>query len=408
MNNKHLVWVLISLFFVQPSFAQNFTASFIKTVQIQNIKTSENTFIFKLNEGFKFSFDDLEADQKDYTYQIQHCTKNWKVSDLNTSQFLNGYDSFEINDFENSFNTLQSYTNYNFRIPNNNTSIKISGNFLITIFNEDDEICIQRRIVIYEPLVTISGKVIRDRNIKTISQNQVVQFSIYHPNLNINTPKQELNICILQNNDWNFIKENLKPQFFKKDLLIFNYNDETSFLGNNEFLNFDTKNFTGNHVSIAGTILEDIYNTYLYPKEARASSPYTYYPDINGNFIIRTINSENTHTEADYNKIHFSFEPNNSSTPQNMYIYGAYNNYELSDENKLIFNEESGLYENNQLLKQGFYNYLFATIDNNKVKLHKIDGSFFETENNYTILVYYKPFGARIGKIIGATTLQKI
>lgn len=408
MNNKHLLWVLICLFIKFQNYGQNYTAAFIKTVQIQSAEIGENSLIFKLNEPLVFSFDDLEADQKYYAYKIEHCYKNWEISDLNTSQFINGYDEFEITDFENSFNTLQPYTHHKFQIPNTNTSIKISGNFLITIFNEDEEICIQRRIVIYDPLVTISAKVIRDRNTKNIDKKQVVQFTIYHPDFLINSPKRELNITVLQNNDWNFLKENLKPQYYKKDQLIFNYNDETSFFGNNEFLNFDTKNFTGNHVSIAKTTLNNLYNSYLYTNEPRASSPYTYYPDINGNFIIRTLNAENQSTESDYTRIHFSFDSNNSNFDEDTYVYGAYNNYALNKENRLLKNEKTGLWENIQLFKQGFYNYSYVTINKNKqIEQHKIDGSFFETENNYTILVYYKPFGARIGKIIGASTINK-
>lgn len=408
MNNKMLLWMTICLFAHFQNNAQNYTASFIKTVQLKNQESEKNSLIFKLGEPIYFSFDDLEADQKYYAYKIEHCTKNWQVSDLNTSQFLNGYNEFEITDFENSFNTLQPYTHHKFQFPNLNTSIKISGNYLITIFNEDDEICIQRRIVIYKPIVTISAKVIRDRNIKNINQKQVVQFSIYHPDLLINSPKQELSVSVLQNDDWNFMKENLKPQFYKKDQLIYNYNDETSFFGNNEFLNFDTKNFAGNHISIAQTTLDDIYNSYLYPNDPRAASPYTYFPDINGNYIIRTLNAENTNTESDYTKVHFALEPNDTEIKEDIYIYGAYNNYALTEENQMLYNEETKQFENSQYIKQGFYNYSLATIRNNQhIEQHRIDGSFFETENDYTILVYYKPFGARIGKIIGASTINK-
>ena len=408
MNKKQLFLLPICLITFLCNYAQNYTAAFIKTVQIKNATTDENSFIFKLNEPFRFSFDDLEADQKYYTYKIEHCTKNWKISDLNSSQFIKGYDEFEINDFQNSFNTLQSYTHHRFQIPNQNTFIKISGNYLITVFNEDEEICIQRRIVIYEPKVTISAKVVRDRDLKNIQERQVVQFSIAHPNMHINSPKQELNISILQNNDWNFSKENLKPQFYKKDMLIFNYNEETSFFGNNEFLNFDTKNFTGNHVSIAKTTLDDLYNTYLYTNTPRASSPYTYFPDINGDFIVRSLNASDDTLEGDYTQLHFSLEMKNNNINQDIYIYGAYNNYALNDENKLIYNENSGMFENTQLFKQGFYNYSYATITKQNItEQHKIDGSFFFTKNNYTILVYYKPFGARIGQIIGAATINK-
>lgn len=387
--------------------AQNFTASFIKSVSFNSIENHNP--MLPLGERFVVSFDDLEADQKDYYYLIQHCDYNWKVSDIQTTEYMDGYNSFDILEFENSFNTYQNYTHHYFELPNRNSRIKISGNYLLTVLNSYDEICFQRRFVIYEPKVAIRAKTVRDRNLKHIDEKQVVQFSIYHPNVIINNPRQELKVVVLQNRDWNFTKTNLVPQFYKKNEIVYNYNEETSFYGNNEFLNFDTKNVQGSNISIIRTVLEDhYYNSYLFPNIARRFVPYTYFPDINGGFTIRTLNGENTATEAEYSKIHFFLEPNGID-PENdhIYIYGAYNNYACTEENKMTFNKESNYFENTLILKQGFYNYTYVTKKENKpVQLHTVEGSFQETENNYTILVYYKPFGERIGRIVGMAEIN--
>ena len=208
---------LLTLFTCTTSFylqGQNFTASFIKSV---SFNSDENLNpIIPLGSKFLFSFDDLEADQKNYHYLLQHCNYNWEVSALKTTEFMNGYPSFELTEFENSFGTYQNYTHHQFEFPNRNSRIKISGNYLLTILNDDDEICIQRRFIVYEPLVVIAGKVIRDRNLKNIDSKQVVQFSIYHPDVIINNPAQEIKIKIIQNNDWNIEKNSIQPQFYKK------------------------------------------------------------------------------------------------------------------------------------------------------------------------------------------------
>ena len=399
---------IVAILAYQSLISQNYTAAFIKSVFLNETDKTDYSTIFEMNKTFAFSFDDLEANQKRYFYKIQHCDYQWNPSNINTSEFIEGYAEYEFTQFENSFNTLQPFTHHRFQLPNSNTRFRLSGNYLITILNENEEICIQRRIVLHESKVTISAKVIRDRDVKNIQKNQVVQFSIYHQNLPFNNPSKDIKVAILQNNDWNFIKKNLKPLFFKPSELVYNFNTETSFLGGNEFLNFDSKNVTGGHVSIARTIMEAIFHTYLYTNYPRASQPYTYFPDINGSYKIKTVNGTNQQTESDYTKVHFSLQLNPSEIKEPIYVYGAFNNFETNEENQLKFNSKNNLFEVNLLLKQGFYNYAFATKDKkNAIDKNQIDGSFYDTENAYTILVYYKPFGARSEQVIGATTIYK-
>lgn len=405
LRKKSFLLILASVCLLTRSFAQNFTASFIKTVTTQSTLHKEQTSIFPLGSAFLFSFDDLEADQKTYYYKIEHCNYDWEVSSLNPSEYIEGSHEFEIFNFENSFNTLQGYTHYSFQIPNQNTRIKISGHFLVTVYNEFDEICIQRRIVLHENLVNISAQIVRDRNLEHLETKQVVHFSVYHPLLRINNPRQELNVVVLQNQDWNFSKKNLQPQFYKKDELVYNYNEATSFFGGNEFLNFDTKDINGNHVSIAQTYSENIVHHLLYPTQARAYQPYTLAPDINGGFAIRTINENNPFIEGDYSWVHFTLENNlDEWSNKELYVYGAFNNYALTEENKMYYNENRDSYEAAILFKQGFYNYCFAS-EAETLEKKSVDGSFFTTENQYTILIYHHPFGQRIGRIVGATSV---
>jgi hypothetical protein len=412
MKQISLLAILFSI--AVNGYSQNYTADFIKTV---TVNTQENINpILPLGKEIEFSFDDLEGDQKNYKYHIQHCDYNWNVSKLRSTEYLLGFESFEIQDIENSFGTYQNYSHHKFTLPNINTQIKISGNFLLTILNEEDEICIQRRFIYYEPLVVLRGTIERDRRLKSVNhtqtikdQNQVVHFSILHPNTNINNPSKEIRIQIIQNNDWNTLKKDILPQYFKKNEIVYNYNSETSFSGNNEYLNFDTKNFNGTNVNIIKTELKDhYYQTYLYPNTSRYFMPYTYYPDINGGFVIRTLNGQEASVDSEYTKVHFSLETNKDIIKnKTIYVYGAFNNYAFTEENKLKHNQTRNYLETEILFKQGFYNYTYVIKeDNQKMDLKSIEGSFQETENNYTILVYYKKFGERIERIVGALTLN--
>ena len=170
----------------------------------------------------------------------------------------------------------------------------------------------------------------------------------------------------------------------------------------NEYLYFDTKDIRNATNNVAKTRLDDIFNTYLYIDEARYNRAYSFYPDVNGNFVLRTINGGTAALEGDYSRVHFKLESKQDIGDSNIYIYGAYNNWQISDDNKLTYNSESGLYEHEMLFKQGFYNYTYVTADpQGDIDTHKIEGSYYQTEDEYTVLVYFKQFGDRYTQVVG-------
>ena len=387
------------------SFAQS------KTVDSENIKTvilkpnATNSYapIVRLGESIQLIFDDLNADEHDYTYKIEHCDYNWNSSNLSDSEFVDGYAEERIRDYENSFNTLQPYTNYNVTIPNENTKLKISGNYKIYVLNDDEEVAFERKFVVYESDVTVGVTIYKSRDISTIETNQSVEFIINHPSLRINNPKEEILPVVIQNNNWQTAIEGLKPQFYRGTQLLYKYNKETSFLAGNEFYYFDTKSIRNTALNIAKVELgRDLYHTYLYTNEERIDQPYTLFEDINGNFVIRTLNGQNNKTDADYSWVYFSLSCLENLDGKDVYISGNFNNWQLNDANKLDYNPDTGLYEAKMLLKQGFYNYQYVTKTKDGIISNSdIDGSFYQTENDYTVLVYYNKFGSRYTQVIG-------
>jgi len=349
------------------------------------------------------SFDDLNADELEYFYEITHCEFDWTPSNLITSEYINGFAKDRIRDYNNSFNTLMPYTNYQVKIPNEYTRLKISGNYILTIYNERDEIAFQRKFIVYEPKVVVAVGVHKSRNISNIDTHQSVQFSINNGSFRINNPNQEIMPVILQNSNWQTAITNLKPQFIRGNQLLYLYGEETSYWGGNEFLYFDTKSVRDATLNIAQSRLEDdVYNTYLYTHEERIDQPYTLEGDINGNFTVRALYTDYPNIEADYTRVFFSLESLEDLKNKEVFVSGNFNDWQLTNENKLNYNRKTGLYETSILLKQGFYNYQYLTRDlQNNLSIHDIDGSHYQTENDYTVLVYYKKFGARYTKVIG-------
>ena len=177
--------------------------------------------IVHLGEKLQLTFDDLNADEHTYSYKIEHCNMDWSKSDLSKSEFVNGFAEDRIRNYENSFNTLQPYTNYNVTIPNETTKLKISGNYLISVLNEDEEVVFKRHFVVYEPKVIVGVAVYKSRDIFYIDTKQSVEFTINAPNMLINNPSEEIIPVILQNNNWQNAIIGLKPQFFRGDQLLY-------------------------------------------------------------------------------------------------------------------------------------------------------------------------------------------
>jgi hypothetical protein len=399
------IFGLLFLFVFNNLFAQEriLPPDYIKTIQLSSSQNGTFAPIIPLNGSFDLSFDDLEADEKDYYYKIEHCDRFWNTSDLVTTEFVQGYAEEQIYDYENSFNTLQFYTHYHIRFPNDNTRLLLSGNYRISILDEDDTIIFTRYFTLYEPVTTVGVSIHRSRDVAFINSQQSVQFSINHQGFRINNPGEEIYPVLLQNNDYATVITGLKPQFIRGEQLLYKYDKETAFWGGNEFLNFDTKEIRLSNMNIAGVVSgENLYHTYLYVDKERAYDPYTYYPDANGNFVIRNANAENDALEADYSWVHFTLKVSEGFDDKEVYVYGNFNNYQVTEENKMIFVPETNTYEVAILLKQGFYNYTYVTLDaDNVLSTTEINGSFEETENEYSVLVYYTKFGSTYDRVIG-------
>ncbi|MDW8849917.1 DUF5103 domain-containing protein [Flavobacterium sp. MMLR14_040] len=384
----------------------------IKTVSF--VQNGNNVVpIFELGSTFELQFDDLFGNEANYYFDITHCDYNWKPTDIPKTDFIRGFDNQRITDYVNSFNTLQVYSHYRLAFPNQfTTQLRLSGNYIVKILNEDKEVVFSRKFILYEEHSTVAAQVKRSRNLSNIDYMQNLEFTVLSNDIAFQTPLQNVRVLLLQNGDFNTVIKNIPPQYTIGNQLVYKYGQETLFWGGNEFLYFENKDIraANNNVGKVGSN-NDIYNSYLYTNAARANQIYTNYEDVNGNFVVKNINGSNNEIEADYAWVYFTLSaPTFRSNNKDIYVTGMFNNYSLSPENKMDYNQDKGVFEKAIMIKQGFTNFQYKIADKNGIVDYEnaIDGNFYQTENEYTILVYYKQSSDRYERVIGKGNANSI
>jgi hypothetical protein len=411
MRKISIALLLLIYSFVEAQALQEIIPPYnIKTVSFMN--NGQNVIpVFKLGESFELNFDDLFGNEANYYYEIIHCDYNWVPSDIPKQEYLKGLDNQRIIDYSNSFNCLQLYSHYQLNIPNQFTQLALSGNYIIKILNEDRDVVFSRKFIIYEDIANVRLQVKRGRNISTIESKQNLDFSITSKSLTFQNPLQNVKVLLLQNRQFTTGIKNIAPQYTIGNELVYKYDSETQFWGGNEFRFFDNKeirNAANNVAKISSN--GAIYNSFLFTDEARANLPYSFTLDANGNFVVRNLNAANNKIEADYAWVYFSLSAPSFRLDKDIYINGMFNNYALTPENKMEYNEKKNLYEKALLIKQGFTNYQYVVADT-KGKIdqeNSIDGNFFQTENEYEIIVYYRENTQRYDRVIGFVAINSV
>jgi len=376
---------------------------YIRTIQFTGNTQQSQLPIIRLGDRLTLTFDDINGNEEDYYYKITHHNFDWSKSDLSKGEYLDGFDDVRIETYENSLNSLQLYSHYILSFPNRETrGVTKSGNYLLSIYNDDGVLIFTRKFMVVEEQVAVGVEIKRSRNLKYIDTKQTVQFSINSKDQLLINPNQSLHTLVLQNSNLKTAITNLKPQYTMGSELIYRYDQESSFWAGNEFYNFDSKEARAANNGIRYIELTDLFEHYLYTNLSRADRPYTYYPDINGNFVVRQFSAENSDIEAEYIRMHFALQYYEDIGDKELHIYGNFNNWTIDESTYMRYDEETDTYRNTRLFKQGFYNYRYVLVDRDgSIDQGAIDGNYWQTENDYTVLVYYRGPGQRYDKIIG-------
>jgi len=359
------------------------------------------------NEKLRLEFDDFEADVKSYKVSVVHCDANWQPSDLEPSEYLEGFYDDDINDYEFSYNTTRAFTHYYIDLPSDYLRFTKSGNYLLRVFlgeDNDDNVIITRRFMISDPKVSLRGSVTRPVNVSEREEKQSVDFVIRTGNYYISDPFTKLKVILRQNGRWDNILTGLKPKMAGSTELDFRLIPDNVFNGINEYRNFDIKSLKYNSERIRKIEYDaDGYHVYLWPDERRTFKRYTFEKDINGRKFIESEGSTNQSTESDYVWVHFTLPYDFPLVNGNLYILGDLTDWQFSEEGMMKYDFEKHVYEGKLYLKQGYYNYLFVFLEDGRKDgdAALIEGTHSETENDYTVYVYYRAEGSKYDELIG-------
>lgn len=368
----------------------------------------------KLNDPqsvLELHFDVLDSAMGNYMYTLIHCDHNWQQSDLSIQEYIDGPPEDFLQDYDYSTNTFQKYIHYTLEIPNFNMRITQSGNYVLKVFDSDDQsLVLTRRFCVTEDILDVKVQVRQPSMVRQRYSHQEVDFTIASKNYDITNPYQDLHVVILQNHSWVNQLTGLEPRFVKQDLLDYDFDGPNAMEGGNEFRLLDMKNtrFTGQgieRVSYSGR--EN--HAYLEPDKSRLSLTYLQNPDLNGWFYIQNdlFGNGNRHVDADYVTANFSLRRDQPETGGDVYVYGALTDWKVKPEAKMTFNQMALQYETEMYLKQGIYNYIYAFVEDGKSQpdLTRFEGSHWQTENEYSVLVYHRQLGWDFDRLLSITTV---
>jgi hypothetical protein len=364
------------------------------------------------DEKLRLAFDDLDGSLKHYKYSLMHCSAAWKPTNLSQPEYLDGLTEDYINEYEYSFNTLQAYTHYTLSFPGENVRPLLAGNYILKVFIDDADrtLVFTRRLMIAAPGVSVNMQVKRATDIDYHNYRQEIDFSIDCGDYMIDNPFVDMKVILMQNNRWDNAKYDLKPRFVRGNILDFDYEDVNVFSGGNEFRHFDIKSLRWNSDRIR-RIYSDSAGEHvtLLDDERMAFKNYYSDKDINGAFLIKSEdNVRNSDIEAEYVWVHFFLQYDAPMIEGGLYVFGGLSDWRVSKDCKMTYNYSRKGYECLLYLKQGYYNYQYVFVENGKTIADEslTEGMHFETENQYTVLVYNREKGTIYDKLIAVKQMN--
>ena len=357
------------------------------------------------NDFVNISFDDLTHEYHRYCYKIEHCEADWQTSSaLFESDYIDGFASGNtIDDVQESTNTVQLYTHYSISLPNNKCRPKISGNYRVTIYDENDEkhVVCRAYFMIVEPSMAVQLNVTTNTDIEINGKHQQVEMAVDYGNNIVSNPQTQIKTVVMQNSRWDNAVINARPQYIKANGLQWIHCKDFIFDGGNEYRKFETLDVT--HTTMG---LESInwdghnYHAWIWTDEPRPS--YIYDKDANGAFLIRNSDNIDNDVNSDYIITHFRLKSPQTADP--IYINGFFTNDRFLPQYEMKWNEKNQQYEGELLLKQGYYSYQYLLMKpEGKLKPVPSEGNFFQTENIYQALIYFKANGDRTDRLVGYT-----
>ncbi len=411
--------LLFTLFFAlaqgtnaQTSYQTQIHNIQIKTLQVKVADEQISNPYISLNgdRQIEINFDGFGDGYTRYAYKIIHCNSDWTPSQLSPIEYLNGFQGMPVEDFAIAIGTTTPYANYRLFLPNDDVRFKLSGNYAIQVYKEEnpEQILFTACFSVVEQMVQIAATVSGNTDIDTNQRHQQVSFTINRKNFPITYPQTDLKIRVYQNNRRDNAVTDLQPMSITENQIAYTNNRKLIFPAGNEYrrMEFLSNKYNGMHVESI-SYHNPYYNVELMTDLQRSQGTYQYDQDQNGRIFVGCSSCEDPDTEADYYIVHFAL----ACAPLldgSVYLSSELFNNVLDESSKMGYNFDTGRYEKAVLMKQGSYNYQYLFVPNGSTtgQTGPLEGDYYQTQNEYSIYVYYRPMGARYDRLIGVTTVR--
>jgi hypothetical protein len=366
--------------------------------------------------SMELHFDDLDATVKNYNYTFMLCDADWTPVDLNPLDFLQGFTQGRLNQYRSSSVAKTKYVHYQALLPEQNCLPKLSGNYLLKVYLNGDtsKLAFTHRVLVLNKIINVGAKVSEPYGAQFFGKYQKVQFTVDKAKLNILNPPQQLKTVVLQNFRWDNAIRGIQPTFMRGNIYEYSSDVNWVFPGGREYRWVDLRSFQylSEQVDSADLNAKPV-DVWLKPDPQRAHLRYLTYVDLNGSYQIAATDVNNPWWQGDYAQVHFQFVPQNEAEFANKRVYMI---GELASgicdyaQCLMDYNADKKVFEKTLLLKQGYYYYTYVSkVVNDKkgiIETADTEGNYFETENTYTVLVYYRSLSDRSDQLIGAITVD--
>ena len=352
------------------------------------------------------SFDVLDEDVHYLRYSVVHCNAQWQPSALVESEYVDGFNYADIQDYEQSEATFTHYWNYHFTIPNEDFKLSKSGNYLLRVYEQDDpdHVLFQTRFSLCENTVGVRAELTASTDVDYKAAHQQLAVTLNYKPETIHDPYGELTTVISQNTRTDNVAVLTSPMRVGMGTLIYEHQAPLIFAAGNEYRRFETVEAHSLNMGVAAlTYYEPFYHATLYTDEPRRDVQYLYDQTQRGYFTIRNAEADDSDVEADYVMTHFTLYTGQPITGGNIFLEGEFAHGLPAEQVLMRYDEASGCYRCSLLLKQGAYNYqyLFFPDGAKQGRTDVIDGDKYQTMNQYAIRVYDRPSGERYDRMVG-------
>ena len=380
---------------------------YIKSVRFYQFDSKQDYPVLSLQSPghFILAFDDMEAYTKDFSYKIIHCNAEWEPSEeLDALDYIDGYQENRFYDSQSSFSTKVPYTHYQIQIPNDDVKFTKSGNYLLKVYRDDneDDLIITRRFMIVDTKMKVVPEARRSAVPPYSITHQEFRFKIQHAGIRIGNPATQIKTAVLQNGRWDNCIQNVEPTYITDEEIRYDMQGKVIFPGYKEFRPLDLRSFRYRTLQVE-TLKEydDGFELWLFEDVNRQHTAHVFTHDLNGGFFIETHDYRLDELEGEYGTINFSLK---ALTPHqgDVYVLGGFNNFQPQDTYKMKYNKDCLCYQLSTKLKTGFYDYCYGLVEQEgeAPNIQKIEGSSFESENDYLFLVYYREFGGLYDQLV--------